>query len=1407
MRLIITFLMAWCLSWGAYAATAPDSKQITQELEQAKAAKPAQPEVVEALQSALNALEERKGSLERIKQYQEVIDNYPKLSATLRAQLNNMRDEPRSVSPGMSNDALNQEILQISSQLLDKSRQAQQEQERAREIADSLNQLPQQQTDARRQLNEIERRLGTLTGNTPLNQAQNFALQSDSARLKALVDELELAQLSANNRQELARLRSELAEKESQQLDAYLQALRNQLNSQRQQEAERALESTEQLAESSADLPKDIVAQFKINRELSAALNQQAQRMDLVASQQRQAASQTLQVRQALNTLREQSQWLGSSNLLGEALRAQVARLPEMPKPQQLDTEMAQLRVQRLRYEDLLNKQPLLRQIHQADGQPLTAEQNRILEAQLRTQRELLNSLLQGGDTLLLELTKLKVSNGQLEDALKEVNEATHRYLFWTSDVRPMTIAWPLEIAQDLRRLISLDTFSQLGKASVMMLTSKETILPLFGALILVGCSIYSRRYFTRFLERSAAKVGKVTQDHFWLTLRTLFWSILVASPLPVLWMTLGYGLREAWPYPLAVAIGDGVTATVPLLWVVMICATFARPNGLFIAHFGWPRERVSRGMRYYLMSIGLIVPLIMALMMFDNLDDREFSGSLGRLCFILICGALAVVTLSLKKAGIPLYLNKEGSGDNITNHMLWNMMIGAPLVAILASAVGYLATAQALLARLETSVAIWFLLLVVYHVIRRWMLIQRRRLAFDRAKHRRAEMLAQRARGEEEAHHHSSPEGAIEVDESEVDLDAISAQSLRLVRSILMLIALLSVIVLWSEIHSAFGFLENISLWDVTSTVQGVESLEPITLGAVLIAILVFIITTQLVRNLPALLELAILQHLDLTPGTGYAITFARPNGLFIAHFGWPRERVSRGMRYYLMSIGLIVPLIMALMMFDNLDDREFSGSLGRLCFILICGALAVVTLSLKKAGIPLYLNKEGSGDNITNHMLWNMMIGAPLVAILASAVGYLATAQALLARLETSVAIWFLLLVVYHVIRRWMLIQRRRLAFDRAKHRRAEMLAQRARGEEEAHHHSSPEGAIEVDESEVDLDAISAQSLRLVRSILMLIALLSVIVLWSEIHSAFGFLENISLWDVTSTVQGVESLEPITLGAVLIAILVFIITTQLVRNLPALLELAILQHLDLTPGTGYAITTITKYLLMLIGGLVGFSMIGIEWSKLQWLVAALGVGLGFGLQEIFANFISGLIILFEKPIRIGDTVTIRDLTGSVTKINTRATTISDWDRKEIIVPNKAFITEQFINWSLSDSVTRVVLTIPAPADANSEEVTEILLTAARRCSLVIDNPAPEVFLVDLQQGIQIFELRIYAAEMGHRMPLRHEIHQLILAGFHAHGIDMPFPPFQMRLESLNGKQTGRTLTSAGKGRQAGSL
>ncbi|AYD42672.1 miniconductance mechanosensitive channel MscM [Yersinia rochesterensis] len=1113
-RLIISWFSAillslvMLLSLPLHAATQPNEDQLRQELKQAEANKGMvnQAEIVQALQGALSWLADAKESDIRAQQYQKAIDDFPKLTRELRQQLAQEGDKPLPVPNNLSTSELEQQVLQVSSQLLELSRLSQQEQDRAREISESLNQLPQQQSEARRILAEISTRLQAQSSpTTPVAQAQLALLQAEAVARKAKANELELSQLSANNRQELSRLRAELYKKRQERVDAQLQSLRNNLNSQRQQAAEQALERTELLAEQGGDLPESITQQLQINRDLSQALNQQVQRIDLISSQQRQAVTQTQQVRQALSTIREQAQWLGVSTALGEALRAQVARLPDVPKNQQLDRDMAQLRVQRLQYEDMLEKlQQQNVKLTQDDGTPLTTEQQRILDAQWRTQRELLNSLLSGYDTQILELTKLKVANSQLVDALSEVREATHRYLFWVADVSPISLSYPLNVAHDLTRLLSLDTLSQLSQAFVMMMTSQETLLPIIGALLFVGFSISSRRHYHAFLERASSRVGKVTQDHFSLTLRTVFWSILMALPLPVLWAAVGYGLQNAWSYPMAIAIGNAVTATVPVLWVFMISASFAHPHGLFITHFRWSPTQVGRAMRFYRMSVWLIIPLMMALITFENYNDREFAGTLGRLCFILLCIALSLVTNSLKRAGIPLYLDKKGSGDNIVNTALWGLLLSAPLMAALASALGYLTTSQALLARLETSVAIWFFLLVVYHIIRRWMLIQRRRIAFDRAKQRRADILAQRARGE---------------------------------------------------------------------------------------------------------------------------------------------------------------------------DDT-----------------------------IP---------------------------------------------------------------------------------------------------HNNSTEGSIDVEEPVIDLDVISAQSLRLVRSILTMIALVSVIVLWSEIHSAFGFLENIRLWDSSSTINGIESVQAITMGSLLIAILVMIVTTQLVRNFPALLELALLQHLDLTPGTGYAISTITKYLLILIGGLVGFSMLGIEWAKFQWLVAALGLGLGFGLQEIFANFVSGLIILFEKPIRIGDTVTIRDLTGSVTKINTRATTISDWDRKEIIVPNKAFITEQFINWSLSDSITRVVLTVPAPAETSSEEVTEVLLTAARRCTLVLDNPPPEVYLVDLQQGIQIFELRIYAAEMGHRMPLRHEIHQLILAGYREHGITLPFPPFQARLETLG---RGRVVSS-NRSRTPGSL
>jgi potassium efflux system protein len=320
-------------------------------------------------------------------------------------------------------------------------------------------------------------------------------------------------------------------------------------------------------------------------------------------------------------------------------------------------------------------------------------------------------------------------------------------------------------------------------------------------------------------------------------------------------------------------------------------------------------------------------------------------------------------------------------------------------------------------------------------------------------------------------------------------------------------------------------------------------------------------------------------------------------------------------------------------------------------------------------------------------------------------------------------------------------------------------------------------------VEDTELDLDTISAQSLGLVRTLLMLGFTMLVVVQWSELNSAFSFLRSIEVWQVTSKIGGIEQLSAITLQDLMLTAFTFILTVVTARNLPGLMELTLLQHLSLSPGTGFAITTVTKYIVLVVGALSGFSILGIDWSKAQWMVAALSLGLGFGLQEIFANFVSGLIILFEKPIRLGDTVTIRELTGTVTKIKTRATTIVDWDRKEIIVPNKAFITEQFINWSLSDAITRVRLRIRIGLTQEPRRVQTILEESIRASTLVLETPSPEVFLIEFTDSALIYEIRLYVNSMDHRMPITHEVHSLVLEKLQQQGLGLPHQQIDIRL------------------------
>ncbi len=169
-------------------------------------------------------------------------------------------------------------------------------------------------------------------------------------------------------------------------------------------------------------------------------------------------------------------------------------------------------------------------------------------------------------------------------------------------------------------------------------------------------------------------------------------------------------------------------------------------------------------------------------------------------------------------------------------------------------------------------------------------------------------------------------------------------------------------------------------------------------------------------------------------------------------------------------------------------------------------------------------------------------------------------------------------------------------------------------------------------------------------------------------------------------------------------------------VTVIPALLEILLLQRFKMTAASRYTVTTLTTYVVVAVGLMVALGTLGARWSQVQWLAAALSVGIGFGLQEIVANFISGLIILFGRPIRVGDT------DGVVTKIKIRATTIRNWDGKELLVPNKEFITGRLLNWSLSDQTTRLVLAIGIAYGSPVRQAMELLEEAAHERNFTQD-------------------------------------------------------------------------------------
>lgn len=521
----------------------------------------------------------------------------------------------------------------------------------------------------------------------------------------------------------------------------------------------------------------------------------------------------------------------------------------------------------------------------------------------------------------------------------------------------------------------------------------------------------------------------------------------------------------------------------------------------------------------------------------------------------------------------------------------------------------------------------------------------------------------------------------------------------------------------------------------------------------------------------------------------TGFVVRASRPLGLAEVHFRWPVESLTtlRSNLQWFLVLAMPVSFVVATMFARH--GTGLGDSLGRCAFIVLQLLLAVFAYRVMHPGrgvVAALLADVPNGWLSRLRGLWfPLVVGLPLALVVLAVLGYTYSALQLTLRMLESTLLIFVVVFSRALLLRWLHVARRRLA--------VQQYLKRRRGEDG----ESEEGDVD----EIDVESVSEQSQRLVQFAVSIAFLVGMWLIWSSVLPALTSEDvDIPLWDTTieKTItrpgaDGVDRLitervtDFVTLGDVLLAIAVLVITFVAGSNLPGLLEIAVLQKLPFQQAGRYAITTISRYLILIIGVIMAFGVLEIGWGEVQWLAAAVTVGLGFGLQEVFANFVSGLILLFERPMRVGDTVTVGDVTGAVTRIRMRATTIVTWDRTELIVPNREFITTKVVNWTLSDSVLRVIARVGIAYGSNVDRAEAILYKIARENEHVLPDPAPRVVFTSFGDSTLDFELRLFVTSPELYRTIHHQLNKAIDAQFREAGIEIAFPQRDLHLRTAD--------------------
>ncbi len=507
--------------------------------------------------------------------------------------------------------------------------------------------------------------------------------------------------------------------------------------------------------------------------------------------------------------------------------------------------------------------------------------------------------------------------------------------------------------------------------------------------------------------------------------------------------------------------------------------------------------------------------------------------------------------------------------------------------------------------------------------------------------------------------------------------------------------------------------------------------------------------------------------------------------DGLARKHFQWQNNIVSLLHTQIAWIRFIVVPGVFIISSTGASKFSAHSDSIGRLALIIIMLAMAVFAWRALKPSdgvLQGYIYKNPGGWVAKLRYIWySAPISIPLVIIGFAVSGYYLSALELQQKLIVSLRLVFLTILIHALVYRWLTLVNRQLAIVNARQRRkaAALLA-------EKHPAGAEDPILPIDEQQIDIPKINAQTIKLLNVFIGFTLVIGFWMIWKNILPAFSFLDRIVLWQHLVSADNQESYQPITLTNLLLAGLYAFIAVVSIRNFSGVMELLVFRRWSIEAGGRYAVNQLAKYVLFSIGFISMANELGGSWSQVQWLVAALSVGLGFGLQEIFANMVSGIILLFERPIRIGDTVTIGSVTGKVSRIQMRATTLIDLDQKDLIVPNKNFITSQLTNWTLSDPITRVVIHVGIAYGSDIELAHKVMIDAVSSTPMVLTEPQPSVLLVGFGDSSLSFSICIFVSELVNRLQVTHDLHVRLEKALREHKIEIPFPQRDIRVRSV---------------------